>query len=157
MLSQGYAIKSIDCKNIKPLINPSAIRQIMYRPLSEKNNDDVIWRYWPFVRGIHWWPVNSPHTGQWHAALIFSLICFWTHGWANNQDAGDLKCHHANYDVAVMLSMPYVSITYEPYLNRFWIFVQLGLICVVTIHAMWVPWRLKPPPTRLFLQKLTEN
>ena len=19
-------------------------------------------RYWPFVRGIHWWPVDSPHT-----------------------------------------------------------------------------------------------
>ena len=29
-------------------------------------HDDVIkWkhfpRYWPFVRGIHWFPVNSPH------------------------------------------------------------------------------------------------
>ena len=20
-------------------------------------------RYWPFLRGIHWWPVNSPHKG----------------------------------------------------------------------------------------------
>ena len=32
-------------------------------------HDDVIkWkhfpRYWPFVRGIHRWPVNSPHKGQ---------------------------------------------------------------------------------------------
>ena len=32
-------------------------------------HDDVIkWkhfpRYWPFVRGIHWSPVNSPHKGQ---------------------------------------------------------------------------------------------
>ena len=32
--------------------------------------DDVIkWkhfpRYWPFVRGIHQWPVNSPHKCQW--------------------------------------------------------------------------------------------
>ena len=32
-------------------------------------------RYWPFVRGIHQSPVNSPHKGQWHRALIFSLIC----------------------------------------------------------------------------------
>ena len=32
-------------------------------------------RYWPFVRGIHRWPVNSPHKGQWHGALMFSLIC----------------------------------------------------------------------------------
>ena len=32
-------------------------------------------RYWPFVRGIHRWPVNSPHKGQWRGALMFSLIC----------------------------------------------------------------------------------
>ena len=32
-------------------------------------------RYWPFVRGIHRSPVNSPHKGQWHGALMFSLIC----------------------------------------------------------------------------------
>ena len=28
--------------------------------------------YWPFVRGIHRCPVNSPHKGQWRGALIFS-------------------------------------------------------------------------------------
>ena len=38
--------------------------------------DDVIkWkqfpRYWPFVRGIHRWSVNSPHKGQWRGALMF--------------------------------------------------------------------------------------
>ena len=31
-----------------------------------------------------------PHKGQWHGALMFSLICAWTNGWANNRDAGDL-------------------------------------------------------------------
>ena len=36
------------------------------------HNDDVIkWRhflrYWPFVRGIHRSPVNSPHKGQWRS------------------------------------------------------------------------------------------
>ena len=45
-------------------------------------HDDVIkWkhfpRYWPFVRGIHRSPVNSPHKGQWRGALMFSLICVW--------------------------------------------------------------------------------
>ena len=30
--------------------------------------------YWPFVRGIHRSPVNSPYKGQWHGALMFSLI-----------------------------------------------------------------------------------
>ena len=28
-------------------------------------------RYWPFVRGIQRWPVNSPHKGQWRGALMF--------------------------------------------------------------------------------------
>ena len=45
-------------------------------------HDDVInWkhcpRYWPFVRGIHRSPVNSPHKGQWRGVLMFSLICAW--------------------------------------------------------------------------------
>ena len=39
-------------------------------------HDDVIkWkhfpRYWPFVRGIHRFPVNSPHKDQWREALVF--------------------------------------------------------------------------------------
>ena len=43
-------------------------------------HDDVInWKYFPryrpFVRGIHRWPVNSSHKGQWRGALMFSLIC----------------------------------------------------------------------------------
>ena len=32
-------------------------------------------RYWPFVRGIHLSPMNSPHKGQWRGALMFCLIC----------------------------------------------------------------------------------
>ena len=37
--------------------------------------------------------VDSLHWGQWHVALMFSLICTWTNVWANNQDARDLRCH----------------------------------------------------------------
>ena len=33
---------------------------------------------------------------------IFSYICVWTNGWANNRDAGDLRCHRANHDVTVI-------------------------------------------------------
>ena len=52
------------------------------------NHDDAIkWkhfpRYWPFMRGIHPSAVNSPHKGQWHEALMFSLICAWINGWVN--------------------------------------------------------------------------
>ena len=60
-------------------------------------------RYWPFVWGIHRWPVNSPQKGQWRGALMFSLICTVTNSWANNGDAGDLRRHRAHYDVILML------------------------------------------------------
>ena len=61
-------------------------------------------RYWPFVRGIHRSPVNSPHKGQWRGALMFSLICTRINGWVNNGKAGDLGRHRAHYDVTVMTS-----------------------------------------------------
>ena len=72
-------------------------------------HDDVIkWKhfppYWPFVRGIHQWLVNSPHEGQWRGALIFSLIRAWINGWVNNREAGDLRRHGTHYDVTVMLT-----------------------------------------------------
>ena len=61
---------------------------------ASKCHDDVIkWkhfpRYWPFARGIHRSPVNSPHKGQWRGALMFSLIWVWMNGWVNNREAGD--------------------------------------------------------------------
>ena len=46
--------------------------------------------------------VNSPHKSRWRRALVFSLICAWINGWVNNREAGDLRCHHAYYDVTVM-------------------------------------------------------
>ena len=69
--------------------------------------DDVIkWkhfpRYWPFVRGIHWSPVNSPHKGQWRGALMFSLICAWINHWVSIHETGDLRRHRAHYDIIVM-------------------------------------------------------
>ena len=60
-------------------------------------------RYWPYVRGIHRSPVNSPHKDRWGRALIFSLVCAWLNGWVNNREAGLLRSHRAHYDVIVML------------------------------------------------------
>ena len=51
--------------------------------------------------GNHLSLVDSPYKGQWCAALMFSLIWPWTNGWANNRDAGDLRCHHAHCDITV--------------------------------------------------------
>ena len=61
-------------------------------------------RYWPFVRGIHRSPVNSPHKRQWRGALMFSLICTRINGWVNNGEAGDWRRHRAHYDIIVMIS-----------------------------------------------------
>ena len=70
-------------------------------------HDDVIkWkhfsRYWPFVRGIHRSPVNSPYRGQWRGAFMFSLIWAWINRWVNNREADNLRRYRAHYDVIVM-------------------------------------------------------
>ena len=78
-------------------------------------HDDVIkWKHfprnWPFVRGIHRSPVNSPHKGKWRGNLTFSLICIWIKDWVKNREAGDLRRYGAHYDVIVMFSDDMVSI-----------------------------------------------
>ena len=81
-------------------------RSYIVMPMTTPNSlyDDVIkWkhfsRYWPFVQGIHRSPMNSPHKGQWHGALMFPLICVWIKGCANNREAGGLRRH---YDITIM-------------------------------------------------------
>ena len=80
-----------------------------YFARSSAAHDDVIkWKHfprnWPFVRGIHRSPVNSPHKGQWRGALMFSLIFAWIKDWVNNREAGHLRRHRGHYDVNVMSS-----------------------------------------------------
>ena len=70
-------------------------------------HDDVIkWkhfpRHWPFVRGLHRSPVNSPQKGQWRGALMYSLICVWINDCVPNREAGDLRRFRAHYDVTLM-------------------------------------------------------
>ena len=69
--------------------------------------DDVIkWKHfsrcWTFVRVIRRWPVKSPHKCHRRGSLMFSLICAWTKGCANNLDVGDLRRHRVQNDVTVM-------------------------------------------------------
>ena len=69
--------------------------------LNSEIHDDVIkWKhfpcYWPFMWGIHQSALNSTHKGQWHWALMYSLICAWINAWVNNLGAGDLRCYHTN-------------------------------------------------------------
>ena len=76
----------------------TSFKQIMMT----SSNGNIFPRYWPFVRGIHRSPMNSPHQGQWRGALMFSLTCVWINGWVNNREAGDLRRYRANYDVIVL-------------------------------------------------------
>ena len=43
--------------------------------LNHVHDDAIKWkhfpRYWPFVKGIHWSPVNSPYKGHWRGTLMF--------------------------------------------------------------------------------------
>ena len=82
-------------------------RHIELRPNRGEHGDVIKWkpfpRYWPFVRGIHRSPVNSPHKGQGCGALMFSLICTRLNGWVNNGEAGDLRRYRAHYDATVMI------------------------------------------------------
>ena len=82
--------------------------------VQSKCHDDVIkWkhfpRYWPFVRGSHRSPVNSPRIGQWRAALVFLWFSAWTNGWVNSRDSGDLGLHRAHYNATVMVTDRFVS------------------------------------------------
>ena len=103
-------------------------------------HDDVIkWkhfpRYWPFVRGIHRSPVNSPHKGQWRGALMFSLICVWINGWVNNREAGDLRRNRTHYDVIVMWAHGVYSMCLAVlYLYIIW--VHIGFVYVYFEFAL---------------------
>ena len=72
------------------------------------HEDAIKWkhfpRYWPFVRGIHRSPVNSPHKGLWRRALMSLWSASWINGWVNNHEAGDLRRQCPHYDVIVMKS-----------------------------------------------------
>ena len=77
-----------------------------YSMMTNTHDDVIKWKHfphcWPFVRGIHWSPVNSPHRGHWRGALMFSLICAWLNGWVNSREVSDLRRHRAHYDVIVI-------------------------------------------------------
>ena len=105
---------------------PCAYLHILVMVKNMLFHDDVIkWkhfpRYWPFVRGIYRSPVNSAHRGQWRGALMFSFICAWINGWANNREAGDWRRHQAHHDVNVILrnfgSVTILLITLKIYVN----------------------------------------
>ena len=53
-----------------------------------------------------------PSQSQWRGALMFSLLCAWTNGWANHRDAGDLRRHRVHCGITEM-SVNYVIIGFD--------------------------------------------
>ena len=103
---------------------------------TEFNHDDIIkWKhflhYWPFVRGIPLSLVDYPHNGQWCGALMFSLICTWRNSWANNRCAGDLRCHHAHYDITVMTKQ---DVEYINAVTTLWTHKRH----LISHHPLWI-------------------
>ena len=64
---------------INHISQPSSCCDLFATSFSSSHDDVIKWkhfpRYWPFVRGTHRSPVNSPHKGQWRRAMMFSFIC----------------------------------------------------------------------------------
>ena len=117
-LVQDWSISIVNALEIiqsctKPPISHFQLGYIIWSSITSEYHwhDDVIkWkhfpRYWPFVRRIHRWPVNSPHKSQWRGALMFSLICTRINGWVNNGEASYLRRYRAHFDVTVMILIP---------------------------------------------------
>ena len=114
-------------------------------------HDDVIkWKHfprnWPFVRGIHQSPVNSPHKGQWHGALMFSLICVWINDWVYKQSWGwwfetlsRPSWRHRNV---------YLILQIASYVHDWDLVWAAGLVCTVSAEVLyssndrgWRSWR----------------
>ena len=103
MLLQG---NPINLKHSFWIIVSTPYLRLIWLLIIHLHDDNIKWkhfsRYCPFVWGIHWSQVNSPYKGQWHGALMFSMICARINGWVNNGEAGDLRHHHTHYDITVM-------------------------------------------------------
>ena len=97
--------------------------------------------------------------GQWRWPLMFSLVCAWTNSWANNGDTGDLRYHHAHYDVSAMMWAP-TSLLKTKQVTK--VFETHTIIHKITVHfyvehysflqlgrnRLVVRWLLASPETR---------
>ena len=118
-----------------------------------KHDDVIKWkhfpRYWPFVRGIHRSPVNSPHKDQWRGALMFTLICVWINGYVNNREAGDLRRHRAHYNVIVMKKGDW-DVIFPGNMSSY---VHVAIWFSKTCHLLWC-WNILVLPASLSLTNI---
>ena len=107
-------------------------------------------RDWPFVRGIHRSPMNSPRRGQWRGALIFPLMCAGVNGRANNCEACNLRRHRTHYDVTVMVDL--MQIIYSIYRRKQCHICKTHLLCLHIDH-----WRFRNSVIWTIVQRRKRN
>ena len=76
------------------------------RQVNSPHKWPVMWKMFPFddfIMKYQCYKCSSSHQ-LWRGVLMFSLICSSINGWVINHKAGagDLRHHHAHYDVIVM-------------------------------------------------------
>ena len=101
------------------------------------------------MRRIQGLAVDSPHKGQWRGALVFSLICGWSYGRADNRDPGDLS-NRARYDATVMKCLLlFLEVSYQlcgPKFDK--VYGPLARYVKLRVaHAPRTPETFSPPPT----------
>ena len=81
--------------------------------------------------------------GQWHGALMFSLICVWINGWENNRGAGDLRRYRAHYDVIVRYGNGLLKeLSWCKLCHYLWHCILFWQPVVPPVKANLVSWRL---------------
>ena len=120
-----------------------------------KHDNVIKWkhlqRYWCFVRGIILSPVDSPHKVQWPGALMFSLMCAWTNGCANNRDAltshftKEHSPHTFIYHILVPYSDPVIWAAVGSWCVKRVTLVQFWIGETGQIGGFWALWKEWPP------------
>ena len=73
-LNPGHFLRQvISRRELRPLPTPYHFKLVSLGSWW-RHQKETFPHNWPFVRGIHRSPVNSPHKDQWRGALMFSLI-----------------------------------------------------------------------------------
>ena len=92
---------ALSCQKLRFVMMPTLLSQVapevlLWQPMMASSSGNIFCVTGPLCGEF------TGHKGQWHGALMFSLICIWINSWINNHEAGDLRCYHAHYDVIVM-------------------------------------------------------
>ena len=80
---------------------------------------------------------NSPFPGEFPAQRpvtrsidVFFFICAWIKAWVNNDEAGDLRRHHAHYDVIVMNWSKQMCM-HCPAMSLLWSMTPRSAVCII--------------------------